>query len=77
MRLPDTVTEETFMPTQDDRVSESNDEVLLEKASSYVARPTWRLIITPYFVVGGYLRPNWWHRLWHRVLLGWRWERME
>ena len=21
--------------------------------------------------------PHWWHRFWHRVLLGWRWERIE
>ena len=19
-------------------------------------------------------KPNWWHRLWHRLLLGWKWE---
>jgi len=21
-------------------------------------------------------RPNWWHRLWHWALLGWKWERV-
>ena len=21
--------------------------------------------------------PGWWHRLWYRVLLGWRWENCE
>lgn len=20
--------------------------------------------------------PNWWHRLWYKILLGWKWERI-
>ena len=37
----------------------------------------WELDIHGILMISGFLRPNWWHRLWHSVLLGWRWERVE
>lgn len=37
-----------------------------------------QVFITPTFTAEfTYKCPNWWHRFWFWVLLGWRWERLE
>lgn len=45
----------------------------------------WRIILTPstqsqlvinenFMIHSTVPMPNWWHRFWYRLLLGWRWE---
>jgi len=37
----------------------------------------WWLVITSNYRCAHERRPNWWHRLWQRLLLGWTWAPIE
>jgi hypothetical protein len=38
------------------------------------SRDPWYFRVAEHYLISQPTRPNWWFRLWQRLLLGWKWE---